>query len=91
MTHDTYPLLLLYLVSYSCRRSQAKKAIQGHQTPFKEDLLGSSLRTTAQPKLLKILPRGANLFQRNAASVSASESVVWFTFQRNFFCYCGQG
>ena len=27
----------------------------------------------------------ANLFQRNAASVSAPESAEWFTFQRNFF------
>ena len=36
---------------------------------FMEDLLESSLRATAHPKLLKILPNGANLFQRNAASV----------------------
>ena len=45
-----------------------------------EDLLGSLLRTTAHPKLLKILPHDANLFQRNVASVSAPESAKWFTF-----------
>ena len=50
-----------------------------------EDLLGSLLRTTALSKLLKIFPHGANLFQRNAASVSAPESAEWFSFQRNFF------
>ena len=92
------------LVSCSCRKSPAKKVIQGHsgqissktingpqfffvvatKNPFMEDLLGSSLRTTARPKLLKILPRGANLFQRNAAPVSAPESAECFTFRRNF-------
>ena len=46
--------------------------------------LGSSLRTPAHPKLRKIVPHGAKLFQRNAASVSAPESAEWFTFQRNF-------
>ena len=51
-----------------------------------EDLFASrsSLRTTAHPKLLKILPRGADLFQRNAASVSAPESAEWFTSTQFF-------
>ena len=49
-----------------------------------EDLLGSSLCTTAHPKLLKILPCCANLFQRNAAPVSAPKSAECFAFRRNF-------
>ena len=60
------------------------------KNPFMEDLLGSSLRTIAHPKLLKILPRSANFFQRSAAPVGAPESAEWFTFRRNFF-YFGQG
>ena len=56
----------------------------GHENPFMEDLLGSSLHTIAHPKLLKILPRSANFFQRNAAPVGAPESAEWFTFRRNF-------
>ena len=55
------------------------------KNPFMEDLLGSSLRTISHPKLLKILPRSANFFQRNAAPVGALESAEWFTFRRNFF------
>ena len=93
MTHDIRTLIYQCLVS--CRKSPAKKAIQGHpgqnvkdyinrpqyffgvatKTLFMEDLLGSSLRTTAHPKLLKILPYGVNLLQRNAASMSAPESA----------------
>ena len=76
MTHDT----CARPVSFSCRKSPAKKAIQVHtgqmsskttligliffgvstKNPFMEDL-GSSPRTSAHPKLLKILPSGANL------------------------------
>ena len=52
--------------------------------PCMEDLLGSLLRTTAHSKLLKIFPHGANLFQRNAASVSAPERAEWFTFHAIF-------
>ena len=55
------------------------------KNPFMEDLLGSSLLTISHPKLLKILPRSANFFQRNAAPVGALESAEWFTFRRNFF------
>ena len=33
---------------------------------------------------IKFAPRGANLFQRNAAPVSAPESAERFTFRRNF-------
>ena len=54
------------------------------KNPFMEDLLGSSLHTIAHPKLLKILPRSANFFQRNAAPVGAPVSAEWFTFRRNF-------
>ena len=43
-----------------------------------------SLHTTAHSKLLKILPRGANFFPRNAAPVRAPENAEWFTFRRNF-------
>ena len=53
------------------------------KNPCVVDLLERLLRTTAHPKLQKILPHGANSFQRNAASVSAPESAEWFTFQRN--------
>ena len=55
------------------------------KNPCVVDLLERLLRTTAHPKLKKILLRGANLFQKNAASVSALESAEWFTFQRNRF------
>ena len=55
------------------------------KNPFMEDLLASSLCTTAYPELLKILPHGENLFQSNAASASALESAEWFTFKYNFF------
>ena len=58
---------------------------------FKEDLLGSSPHTSAHPKLLKILPRGANLFQRNAASVSARRVRSGSLFNAIFFLYFGQG
>ena len=55
------------------------------KNPSMEDFLGSSLCTIAHPKLLKILPRSANFFQRSAAPVGAPESAEWFTFRRNFF------
>ena len=51
-------------------------------TDGQEDLAGKQRR----PLLATLLPtKFANLFQRNAASVSAPESAEWFTFQRNFF------
>ena len=49
-----------------------------------EDLPGSSLLTTVVNKTLKILPRGVNLCQRNAASMIALESVEWFDLQHKF-------
>ena len=57
---------------------------RGHEKSIHKRLLGSSLYTIAHPKLLKILRRGANLFQRNAAPLGAPESAEWFTFRGNF-------
>ena len=62
------------------------------KNPFVEDLLGSSLRTIAHPKLLKSLPRGANLFQISPffnsltiyeidkSYVSVTYPLVWLAF-----------
>ena len=44
---------------------------------------------SSQLKTLKILSRGVNLCQRNAASITMLESVEWFDLQHNF--YFGQG
>ena len=50
------------LICQSVFRCGNEKYVHGR--PF-----GSSLYATAHPKLLRILPHGASLFQRNAASV----------------------
>ena len=42
---------------------------------------------SSQNTVMKILPRGANLCRRNAASMIALESAEWFDLQHNFLCW----
>ena len=61
------------------------------KNPSMEDLPGSLLHMTVVHnwfwrfwRRLKILSRGVNLCQRNAASIIMLESVEWFDLQHNF-------
>ena len=68
------------LIDLSIFRCGGEKSVHGR--PYQ-----SSLRTTVVHKTLKILPRGANLSRRNAASMIALESAEWFDLQHNFLFY----
>ena len=53
-----------------------------------EDLPGSLIAPydcCSQNTVMKILPRGVNLYRRNAASMIALESAEWFDLQHNCF------
>ena len=55
MIHDVCTLILKCLVSCSCRKSPAKKAIQGHSCQIKKtDMLYLSLRSNDPPTKTKV-------------------------------------
>ena len=66
------------LIGLGIFRCGGEKSVHGRPSR------GSSLRTTVVHKTLKILPRGVNLCQRNAASMIMLESEEWFDLQHTF-------
>ena len=66
------------LIGLGVLRCGGEKSVHGRHSR------GISLRTTVVHKTLKILPRGVNLCQRNAASMITLESEEWFGLQHIF-------